>query len=53
MKDKLKWILTGIMVLAIIILCKKMQDYIASSNVVENKIVVIDPGHGGSKLRQN
>ena len=46
MKTKLKWILTGIMVLAIIILCKKMQDYIASSNVVENKIVVIDPGHG-------
>lgn len=46
MKDKLKWILTGIVILAIIILCKKMQDYIASSNEVEKKVVVIDAGHG-------
>lgn len=51
MKDKLKWILTGIMVLAIIILCKKMQDYIASSNTPGKKVVVIDAGHGGYELR--
>ena len=47
MKDKVKWILTSIMILALIILCKKTQDYIASSNTVGNKIVVIDAGHGG------
>ncbi len=46
MKKNIKWIFTGIMLLAIIILCKKMQEYIATANVSTSKTVVIDPGHG-------
>lgn len=46
LKKKIKWILTGIMVLALIILCKKMQEHIAGSNVPESRVIVIDAGHG-------